>query len=164
MDALISLIRLLLLNILTLVLPALVAAWLFTLVLPVPFDQMVWLTMGMLLVNRYVILNIADTPGESETDAVGAIVAPIISLILLAVSGLFGWLLLRIFSLDLTIFQSILLFAVSLTAGFYFTARSGTGGLPMWMRVLPDIDEPIADDDFIIPARKPRKRKGRTAR
>lgn len=157
-----GLVGLLLLNLLTLVLPALVVAWLFTLVLPVPFDQMVWLIMGTLLVIRYVLLSLTDVPGETDMDIVGAITTPIFALILLAVSGLCGWLLLRIFSLDLTVFQSISLFAVSLTAGFYFTARSGTGGLPMWLRVLPNIDEPVEEDDFIIPVRKPRKRKGQT--
>jgi hypothetical protein len=164
MDVLISFLVLLLLNILTLVLPALLAAWLFTLVLAVPFDQMVWLSIGVLLVIRYIILSIADAPGQREIDMVGAIITPVVSLVLLALSGLCGWILLNLLSLDLTMFQAVLLFAISLTAGAYFTARSGTGGLPGWMTTFSDINDEIEEDDFIIPAKRPRKRKNRTSR
>jgi|GEM_PF-6860861 len=162
MELLGSFIVLLLLGILGLVLPALLAAWLFTLVLPVPFDQMVWASLGMLVVIRYVILNLADTPGAKETDIAGAIIAPLISFILLAVSGLGGWLLLQVISLDLTLVQAIILFAISLTAGAYFSVRSGTGGLPLWMTSLPEIDEEFENDDRVIAPRPPRKRKNRT--
>jgi hypothetical protein len=162
MELLGSFIVLLLLGILGLVLPALLAAWLFTLVLPVPFDQMVWVSLGMLVVMRYVILNLADTPGVKETDFAGAIIAPFISFILLAVSGLCSWLLLQAISLDLTLAQAIILFAISLTAGAYFSVRSGTGGLPHWMTALPEISDEFESDNMIIAPRPPGKRKNRT--
>lgn len=158
MDILIGLIILVLVNILVMVLPALMAGWLFTLVLPVSFGQVVWLAVGVLLVVRYIILTIADIPGENETGLLGAAIGAVVSLLLLALSGLLGWLLLRIFSLDLSMFEAVSLFAISLTAGTYFTFRWGTGGMPLWMTAL----EPVEDDDLVIPAKKPRKRKSRT--
>lgn len=161
MELLGSFFVLLLLGILGLALPALLAAWLFTLVLPVPFDQMVWVSLGMLVFMRYAFLNLVDTPGAKEIDIAGAIVAPFISFILLAVSGLGGWLLLQAISLDLTLVQAIILFAISLTAGVYFSIRSGTGGLPLWMTALPEINDEFEGDDMIVAPSPPRKRKNR---
>jgi hypothetical protein len=161
MELLSSFFVLLLLGIVGLVLPALLAAWLFTLVLPVPFDQMVWVSLGMLVLIRYVFLNLVDTPGAKEIDIAGAIVAPFISIILLAVSGLFSWLLLKMISLDLSMVQAIILFAISLTAGVYFSVRSGTGGLPLWMTTLSEINDEFDSDDMVIAPSPPRKRKNR---
>lgn len=161
MEFLSKFIVLLLLGILGLVLPALLAAWLFTLVLPVPFDQMAWVSLGMLIFIRHFILNLTDIPGVKEMDIVGAIVAPFFSFILLALSGLGGWLLLKAISLDLTLTQAITLFAVSLTAGAYFSVRSGTGGMPLWMTTLPEISDEFDSDDMVIAPSPPRKRKNR---
>jgi hypothetical protein len=158
MDIIIGFIILLFSNLITIALPSLVAAWFFTLVLPVSFSQMVWLSLSMFLVVRYVILVLTDIPGAKEMDFVTGLASLVISVVLLALSGLCGWLLLHFIALDLTLFETILLFAVSLTAGFFFTARSGTGGLPLWMTDhIADLDDEIEKEVVIPRSKRPRK-------
>jgi hypothetical protein len=92
--------------------------------------------------------------------------AVVVTYLLLALSGLFGWLLLQVLNIDLTIFEAILLFAISLVAGLFFLARAGTVGLPRWM-ALPEFyedDEDIDDDYVIYPPKKPSSRRKKRSR
>lgn len=159
MGAIIGLIVLLFSNILGVALPALLAAWLFTLVLPVSSSQIVWLSLGMLLVTRYTIQNITDMPGLQGTDLIGMFIAVGVAYIVLALSGLGGWLLVRFSLVDLTLFEAIILFSVSLTAGFFFIGRAGTGGLPVWMTLAHE-DESFEEE----PPKRSSRRRRRTTR
>ncbi|MFN8456944.1 MAG: hypothetical protein U0401_20145 [Anaerolineae bacterium] len=153
---------LLLMNLLGFTLPALLAAWLFTLVLPLPFDQMVWLSLAVLLINRYTLHTLTDMPGLKDTHLISLIVSVGAAFIFLALSGLMGWLLFLIVGNSLTLFETILLFAVTFSIGFYFTVRSGTGGLPIWM-TMPELDEEDFEEDYIVaPPKKRGQRRRRT--
>lgn len=158
-----AILSLLLMNLLGFTLPALLAAWLFTLVLPLPFDQMVWLSLAALLINRYTIHTLADMPGVKDTHLISLIVSVVSAFIFLALSGLLGWLLFLIAGNHLTLFEAVLLFAITLSLGFYFTIRSGTGGLPIWM-TLPELDEEDFEDDYIVaPPKKRTQRRRKTS-
>ena len=72
-----------------------------------------------------------DIPGVKGIDLIQMVVSVVVAFIFLALSGLFGWLLLQIIAVDLTIFEATLMFAISLAAGLFFMVRAGTGGLPV---------------------------------
>jgi hypothetical protein len=158
MVALIGFIILLLVQGAGVVLSAWLIAWLFTLVLPVPLNQIMWLSLGLFLAIRYIIQMITDIPGVKEFNFIEIVLSGLLTFFLLAFSGLFGWLLVRMTAVDLTLFEATLLFTVSLTAGLFFIARSGTGGLPVWMTLADPLDEYTEDEYVISPPKRPRRR------
>lgn len=142
-----SFISLLVSNILGFALPALLAGWLFTLAGPVPFDQAVWLSLGVLVGIRYTIQSITNIPGKEGLNFIQMVISVVIAFVFLGLSGLFGWLLLKMIALELSFFEVTLLFAVSMVAGSFFLAKSITGGLPLWM-TLPDLEDEDFDEDY----------------
>ena len=165
MEIAIGYLLLLLGNIAGFVLPALVVAWIFTLVLPIPFDQAMWLSFGTILAVSHIIQNLTDVPGKIGYGLLEMTISVAASIVLLALAGLLGWLLLVILPVDLTSFEATLLFTISLVAQLYFLARAGTVGLPRWM-TLPeiDLDEEDFEDEYVIPPpkkRSPRKKRTR---
>lgn len=163
MEVAIGLLLLLLGNIAGFVLPALLAAWLLTLVLPIPFDQAMWLSFGTILAVSYIVQNVTDVPGKIGYGLLEMIVSVAVSMVFLAVAALLGWLLLLILPLNLSSFEATLLFTISLVAQLYLLARAGTVGLPRWMTI-PDIDldDEDIENEYVIPP--PRKRPGRKKR
>lgn len=166
MGALISFIILLLLNIFGFALPALLAAWLFTLALPIAFNQALWLSLGMIIMVSYLIQNIVDIPGESSFGPREMAVSVAVAFILLAIAAFFGWLLLFFIPVNLTMFEAVLLAAISLGAGFFFLVRSGTVALPKWTMFDIDRDIDESEPDYVVtpPKRRPRQPKRRTDR
>ncbi len=146
------------LNITGFALPALLAAWLFTLALPIAFNQALWLSLGMIVALNYIIQTITDMPGQLDFNWMQIVIAIVTAFILLALSGLLGWLLLLILSIDLTAFEATLLFAISLAVGLFFMTRSGSVGFSRWM-TLSDID--LDEDDYITPTpqKRPKRQK-----
>jgi hypothetical protein len=166
MGTLISFIILLLLNIFGFALPALLAAWLFTLALPIAFNQALWLSLAMIIMVSYLIQNIVDIPGQSSYGFREMGLAAVIALFLLAIAAFFGWLLLLLIPVDLTMFEAVLLAAISLGAGFFFLVRAGTVALPKWTML--DVDQEIyeSEPDYVVtpPKRRSRRPKRRTDR
>ena len=165
MSVMIGLIILLIGNIAGFTVPALLAAWLFTLALPMAFNQALWLSLGMIIAVSYIIQSITDVPGKVGYGLLEIIVSVMIAVVIMALAGLFGWLLLLFVPVDLTSFEATLLFTISLVAQLYFLARAGTVGLPRWM-TLPeiDLDEEDFEDEYVIPPpkkRSPRKKRTR---
>jgi hypothetical protein len=102
-----------------------------------------------------------DIPGVKGIDLIQMFISVAVAFLFLALSGLFGWLLLRMIAVDLTLFEATLLFAISLTTGSFFMVRAGTGGLPVWM-TLSDIEDEIPEEDYVLsPPKRPRKRRNR---
>ncbi len=163
MGAIIVFLLLLLGNIASFALPSLLSAWLLTLVLPVPFNQALWLSLGMIIVVQYMVQNITDIPGQTGSLILEILLSIIVTFILIAFSALFGWLLLLVVNIDLSIFEAMLLFSTSLVAGFFFLLRSGSVGLPRWVVFPDDIDEIVEDfgEDYVVmpPRKEGRRRK-----
>jgi hypothetical protein len=161
MGAVIGFVILLLLNIFGFALPAMLAAWLFTLALPIAFNQALWLSLGMIILVAYLIQNIVDIPGESSFGLREMGVSVAVAFFLLVISALFGWLLWLFIKANLTVFEAVLLAAISLGAGIFFLVRAGTVGLPKWMTldIEQDIDE--SEDDYIVTPPKRRSRRPR---
>jgi hypothetical protein len=154
------LVSLILTNILGLTVPALLAAWLFTLILPVPFNQMVWLSLGMFFIMRYTIQVMVELPGQKDTNFMAMLLSIAASFIFLALAGLLGWGLFQLVDLNLNLFETILLIAISMGGGFYFVVRSGTGGLPLWM-TMPDVETEDFDDEYVVSPPKRRRQRRR---
>jgi hypothetical protein len=162
MGILLGLLILFLSNIIGVGLFALLSAWLLTLAWPIPLDQALWLSLGMIVVIRYGFLDFTATPGVPQDATVfEIIVSDIIFVILLTLSAALGWLLLKITPINLTIFQAILLFAISLTTGVFFLLRAGAGRLP-WAMQLSDDDE-IEEEYIPPPPKKSRGRRGKAS-
>lgn len=145
-------------------LPTLLAGWVLTLIVPISFSQALWLSVAVLFATRYILQNITDLPGFKNADFVEVIVAIVIAFLLLAVSTLLGWLLWRFTGFGLTIFEATLLCVLSLMGGFFFSSRSGTGGLPVWMTLVNPEDEGFEEDYIVSPPKRrsrPRSRAGR---
>ena len=159
MGAIIGLIILFVINIAGFALPALLAAWLFTLALPIAFNQALWLSLGIIIVVAYLIQNIVDIPGQSSFSVREMALSVVVAFIFLAISAICGWLLLLIIKVDLSLFQAILLAAISIAAGFFFLVRSGTVGFPKWTML--DVDRDIAEDetDYVITPPKQRSKR-----
>ncbi|MEW5959349.1 MAG: hypothetical protein AB1801_16585 [Chloroflexota bacterium] len=166
MGVLIGLIILFVGNLVAFAAPALGAAWLFTLVFPIAFNQALWLSLGTIITVEYLIQNITDIPGQSGYGPWEIIIAVVVAYVLLALSGLFGWLL-TLLPVDLTLFEAIILFAISLAGGFFFLTRSGTVGFPKWMTLseeLEQADEELEDDYIAPPPRRRSRRKKKPSR
>ncbi len=166
MGTLIGFIILLLLNIFGFALPALLAAWLFNLALPIAFNQALWLSLGMIIMVGYLIQNIVDIPGESSFGLRDMALTAAVALILLAIAAFFGWLLLLLIPVDLTMFEAVLLAAISLGAGFFFLVRAGTVALPKWMMLDIDRDIDESEPDYVVtpPKRRSSRPRRRTDR
>lgn len=167
METLLGFIILLLTNIVGFALSALLAAWLFTLALPIAFHQALWLSLAMIIAVAYMIQTITDIPGRTEFGFIAIILSAVVAFILLALSGLLAWLLLLALNVDLTIFEATMLFSISLAAGLFFLARSGTGGLPKWMSLSNiDWEDEDFEDDYVVtpPPVKRSKRRRRSSR
>jgi hypothetical protein len=169
MEVLLVLLGMLLFNLFSFALPALVAAWLFSLILPIAFNQALWLSLGALIIMEYTIQTITDIPGQAQYGLIQMILSVVLTYLLLALSAFFGWALLQVFSVDLTIFESTLLFSISLAAGFFFLARSGTVGFPSWLTLSTlDLEDEDFEEDYITPPPPPKpaqsKRKSRRRR
>lgn len=83
---------------------------------------------------------------------------PPYSLAMLALTGLAGWLLLLILPVDLTVFEAILLFAISLTSGLFFHIQ-------VRQRRFTEVDNTVRyrlkdEDDYVItpPKRRAKRR------
>ena len=166
MEVLLVLLSMLLFNLFSFALPALVAAWLFSLILPIAFNQALWLSLGALIITEYTIQTITDIPGQAQYGLMQVILSVALTYLLLALSAFFGWALLQVFRVDLTIFESIVLFSVSLAAGFFFLARSGTVGFPSWMTLsgIELEDEDFEEDYITPPPPKPARSKRKSSR
>jgi hypothetical protein len=166
MGAFIGFILIFLFQILSFAAPALLAAWLFNLVLSIPFDQALWLSLGAIVALFYILQNMTDIPGQIEGPSLTlAIVTVATTLILLIFSGFLGWLLLVVLAVDLTAFEATLLFAISLIAGFFFLARSGTGGLPKWLWLSEaDLEDNYVESDIVVSPPKKRTRRNKSGK
>lgn len=166
MAALIGYIILIIGNLISFSVPALVAAWFLPIISPLTFEQGLWLSLGTIITVQYIIQTITDLPGYSGYGPIQILFSVAGAYILLVFSGLAAWLFLWLLPVDLTFFQTMLLFIISLGAGFFFLGRSGTGGLPNWM-TLPHIDpfdEDFEDEYTVSPPpkrRTPKKKSGR---
>lgn len=161
-----TLILLLIFNILGFALPSLLAAWLMSWLLEISFSQGLWLSLGTILIVEYMIQMITDLPGQVEFGFTQRLVSVASAYIFLALSALAARLFLGLFSVELSLFEAILLFTISLVAGFFFLFRSGTMGLPRWVTLSEfDIDFEDEEDDYIItPPKKQNRRKSRGKR
>jgi hypothetical protein len=166
MKTLQSLLIFLLANIIGISLFALLSGWLLTKVLFIPLDQALWLTLGVLVLTRYALQTFMAMPVIRDVTVLEVIVSDVFAAIILSLSAVLGWLLLNIVTLDLTIFQTTLLFAITLTSGMFFLLRIGTGGVPGWMTMPGWEEEEDEEEDEYIPPPPPKtsRRRGRASK
>ncbi len=106
---------------------SLLVSWVITLILPVPLDQILWLVLGTVILLRYILQFFTN-----QYIIVGyfgffweIFFSNLLSLIIITISIVLEWLLLKIVSVNLTIFQTILLFDITLIFGLFFSLRGG---------------------------------------
>jgi hypothetical protein len=128
-------------------------------------DQALWLALGVIVLTRFALQTFTAHPGIRDVTVMEIIISDVFAAIILGLSAALGWALLKVVTIDLTIFQTTLLFAITLTSGMFFLFRIGTGGLPTWLTI-PDWEEEQEEEGEYSPPPPPKTsgRRGRASK
>ena len=141
--------------------PTLFGAWVLTLILPYSFSQVMWLTLGMIVVLSFVMLNASQEMARDGYGFQHHVITILACYLFLALSALLG----KLFSylpIDVSLFELTALFAISLTSGSAVLIKTLiTAKFDISPMNILNYAELIDEDEIIKPKRRSRGRRSR---
>ena len=133
--------------------PAILAAWLLTLVLPYEFSQIIWLCLGIIVIVAFII-------GDTDYNLQKHTTTLIASYALVVVITLSAWLSFSL--LGLSLFEATALFTVSLLSGLLIVSRivDPYDNLD-WLFEDDDIDDDFKNEVIVTPSKRRKQRRAK---